>query len=139
MQGQFPSCQFFDALRQRIEEQSTQFEQLGLFDTAFGIRICNDIGASESLFVLRFKDYACTGIREVSEAGDDIDFVLEAPLRVWRSILGRVADGSINTLTHHDDPVRVSYANPAGHDKLFRFQASIQLVFDLAAEIASEA
>ena len=37
---------------------------------------------------------------------------------------GEVAAGqSVNTLTHHDHPIRVEWSDPAGHDKLFRSKA----------------
>jgi hypothetical protein len=45
---------------------------------------------------------------------------------------------TINTLCHFDDPIRVRYRDPVGHDKLFRFQQSVQLVFNVAATVAAE-
>lgn len=93
---------------------------------------------------LAFDAYSCVAAREVPadwppEAGD---FFLEAPLAVWRETFtsldraGRIdAAHSINTLTHRDTPIRVVSDDPAGHDERFRYQESIQLVFDLGASI----
>lgn len=148
MATKFPTKAFFDALCARVGAESGRFEKLGWFDTTFGIRVLRDHDSKERLFLLEFDTYACRGIRELpaDRPPEAADFVLEAPYRVWHEMLtsvdrrGRIdLDHSINTLTHHDAPIRVASADPVGHDKLFRFQESIQLVFDLAAGIEGAA
>lgn len=147
MAERFPSNAFFGALKNKIAGEAARFERLGLFDVRFGIRVLPGDGAPERLVVLEFDTYECTGLRELRpDETTETDFVLEAPYAVWRTMLtsvdskGRVdADHTVNTLTHHDDPIRASWTDPVGHDKLFRFSESIQLVFDLAAQVEATA
>ena len=146
MTERFPSQAFFGALKKRIEEESALFQKLGIFDVSFGVHVLPSDGAPERLVVLDFDTYACASAREVARAPETIDFVLEAPYGVWRAMLASLdakgavdAGHTINTLTHHDDPMRVTWSDPVGHDKLFRFQESIQMVFDLAARVEGRA
>ena len=144
MADKFPSPSYFRALKSSIDAESARFEKLGVFDTCFAISVSPDVDSDARLIVLEFDAYSCTGMREVSPAipPEGIDFVLEAPYRVWHEMLtstdakGRIdLDHTLNTLTHHDAPIRVVAPDPARHDKLFRFQESIQTVFDLAAKV----
>ena len=48
-------------------------------------------------------------------------------------LLHHDAAHSLNTLTHFGEKIRVTYDDPDGHDKLYRFAESIQEFFDLAA------
>ncbi len=140
------STAYFGELKKLIQAEVRQFEQLGFFDTTFGVRVLPDRDSDEQLHLLEFDTFSCNGIRQVPNAAlpDGVDFVLEAPLSVWREMLSSVGERgridaahSINTLTHHDDPIRVASSDPLGHDKLFRFSESVQLVFDLAGRIGS--
>ncbi len=145
----FPSVAFFVAVADRMNEERETFRKLGFADTTFGIRVLGDPGAPPRTFVLTLDTYSCTNVREVPPRApppDGVDFVLEAPDSVWREMLASVgrdghvdADHTINTLTHHDAPMRVEYRSPEGHDKLFRFSESVQLVFDLAARVEASA
>jgi hypothetical protein len=48
---------------------------------------------------------------------------------------GADAAHTINTLSHVGDAVKVEYEDPEGHDRLFRFMASIQEFFDQACHL----
>jgi hypothetical protein len=82
-------------------------------------------------------------VREVASLdGEQTDFVLEGSLDAWREMLDNIrrhgkADGdhSINTLTHFGEKIRVVYDDPDGHDKLYRFDESVQEFFDLVAKL----
>ena len=136
----FPSTEFFAALQEKMREQGDRFRQLGYFDTKFGVRVT---GEPARAFVLEFDVFECVGIREVAEIDPGaVDFVLEGSLEAWREMLENIrangkADGdhSINTLTHFGEKIRVVYDDPDGHDKLYRFDESIQQYFDLAASL----
>ncbi len=136
---------FFEELQRRLAAEASEFEKLGYFDTIFGVHVLPDKESDERLFVLDFDLYSCRGIREASpEDAGDVDFVLAAPYGVWREALTSVDDKgridaahSINTLTHHGEPMSVTSSSPEGHDKLFRFAESIQLVFDVAGRVAT--
>ncbi len=144
MDATFPSPAFFEELRRRLDAESARFAKLGWFDATFGVRVLPEGDTPGKLVVIAFDAYACSALREVpyDDAVGALDFVLEAPLGVWRAMLrspgpdGRIdADHTINTLSHHGDPMRVASLDPLGHDKLFRYQESVQAVFDVAGAV----
>jgi hypothetical protein len=45
------------------------------------------------------------------------------------------AQHDLNTLAHFGEALKVSYADPEGHDKLYRFMESIQEFFDLSSQV----
>lgn len=147
MDAHFPSEEFFARLGERIEAEADRFRRLGAFDVTFALHVLPGGPVDRArLFVLEFDLHSLRRAREI-EAGrapEGVDFVLEAPYAVWREMLLARADPaelghSVNTLVHHDAPMRVEWADPAGHDKLFRYQESVQLVFDLAAAVEAAA
>lgn len=134
----FPSLAFFDALRQRTLEDSAIFEKLGYCDTSFGAAIDDD------LYSIHFEVFECVGV----EAGGDrakLDFVLSAPRHVWNEMLesivehgGADAGHTINTLSHIGDVMKVEYEDAEGHDRFYRYMASIQEFFDQARHLDVE-
>ena len=134
----FPSTEFFRQLQELMRKEAERFRRLGYFDTTIGIRVKN---GKERSFVLAFEVFECVDVREVEKLdGEAVDFVLEGSLDAWREMLDNIrshgkADGdhSINTLTHFGGKISVVYDDPDGHDKLYRFDESVQEYFDLAA------
>ena len=134
----FPSLEFFKALQQRTKDEAVAFEKLGYCDTTFGIRVGSE------LYRVAFEIYECV---EVGEGGDpsELDFVLSAPPDLWREMLeaiqangGADAAHTINTLTHVGDVMKVEYEDPEGHDRLYRFMATIQAFLDEASGLDLE-
>jgi hypothetical protein len=131
----FPSLEFFEALRERCSEDAAVFEKLGYCDTSFGVKVGDD------LYSLHFEVYECVKV----EAGGDpakLDFVLAAPREVWREMIdsivkngGADAGHTLNTLSHVGDVIRVEYTDAEGHDRFYRFMASIQEFFDQARHL----
>jgi len=143
MPVRFPSVEFFEALQAHMRAASERFRRLGFFDTVFAVRVRN---GDERSFVLSFEVFDCVGVREVeSLAGESVDFELEGSLDAWREMLENIrthgradAEHTINTLTHFGEKIRVTYDDPDGHDKLYRFVESIQEFLDLAAGLEIE-
>jgi hypothetical protein len=134
----FPSVEFFQALQQRTKDEAIAFEKLGYCDTTFGIRV----GAA--LFTVAFEIYECVDVAAGGEV-KDLDFVLSAPLALWNEMLesirangGADAAHTLNTLTHVGDLMRVEYEDPEGHDRFYRFMATIQAFFDEAKSLDLE-
>jgi len=130
----FPSLEFFQALQQKVKEDP-EFEKLGVCDTSFGVRI------GDALFSLHFEVYECVDVREGGNPAE-LDFVLAGPLDVWREMIdaivehgGADAAHTLNSLTHLGDVIQVEYEDPEGHDRMYRFMASIQAFFDLARQL----
>ncbi len=131
----FPSLPFFQALQQRTKDDRARFEKLGWCDTTFGVRV------GDELYSVAFEIYECTDVRE---GGDPrrLDFVLAAPREVWTEMIGSIrangaADGThtLNTLSHVGDVMKVEYADAEGHDRFYRFMASLQEFFDQARHV----
>ncbi len=126
------------ALATRMKDVHADFEKLGYCDVVVGLRA---LGPEPRAYRLVFDVYECTGAEEVaSDDLSDADFVLEADDALWdemfRSIRehgGADAAHTLNTLSHLGDRMRVVYTEPEGHDKLYRYMASLQAFFDLAA------
>ena len=131
----FPSLEFFEALQKRTTLDAPAFEKLGYCDTHFGVRV------GDELFGIRFEVYECVEVR----AGGDpekLDFVLSAPVEVWKQTIesivshgGADAEHTLNTLSHVGDVMSVEYADAEGHDRFYRFMASIQEFFDQARHL----
>ena len=135
MPVRFPSLEFFQALQQRTMQDREVFEKLGYCDTRFGVRI----GAT--LYSVAFEIYECV---EVGLGGDpaQLDFVLAAPEVLWKEMIesirkqgGAGIDHSLNTLTHLGEVMKVEYQDSEGHDKFYRYMATIQEFFDLARHL----
>ncbi|MGH7987277.1 MAG: hypothetical protein ACREQX_13440 [Candidatus Binataceae bacterium] len=141
MMVKFPSTDYFDALKLRMQAEEQRFRRLGFIDTSFGL-VIGENGDSRS-FVLTFEVFELKDVREVPRIElSAVDFVIEGEAAVWREMLDNIrrhgeADTAhdINTLTHFGEALKVTYDNPEGHDKLYRFMESIQEFFDLSSQI----
>ena len=134
----FPSLEFFEALRKRTVVDAAVFEKLGYCDTSFGVRI------DDALYAIHFEVYECT---RVERDGDParLDFVLAAPRAVWCEMVeaivrngGADAGHTLNTLSHLGDVIRVEYEDAEGHDRFYRYMASLQEFFDQARHLDVE-
>jgi hypothetical protein len=135
---QFPSLAFFQALQQRTKDEAAAFEKLGYCDTTFGVRV------GPELYHVTFEVYECVEVGEGAE-GRELDFVISAPGALWREMLesiqanaGADAAHTLNTLTHVGDVMKVEYEDPEGHDRFYRFMATIQAFFDEARSLDLE-
>lgn len=131
----FPSLEFFKALQQRTKDDAAAFEKLGVCDTTFGIRVGDD------LYRIAFEIYECIDVDECDDPSQ-LDFVLSAPLELWREMLvsivangGADAGHTINSLTHVGDVMKVEYEDPEGHDRFYRFMVTIQHFLDQAQHL----
>ena len=141
MTVKFPSCEFFNLLKEQMAAEQARFRRLGFIDTSFGISVAHSSGARN--FVLAFEIFELKDVNEVSELDlGRLDFAISGDLAVWREMLENIqrhgeADTAhdLNTLAHFGDALKVSYAEPEGHDKLYRFMESIQEFFDLSSKL----
>ncbi len=138
MSVRFPSLEFWKALQQQSKEDADAFEKLGYFDTSFGVKVGGELTS------LRFEVYECTGVEEGGNPAE-LDFVLAASDEIWREMFDSVIENggadaahTINSLTHLGDVIQVEYEDPEGHDRFYRFMASIQAFFDLARHLEVE-
>lgn len=143
MAMKFPSLEFFQELARRMAANPAVFEKLGFCDTVMGVKVD---GESSHLYALTFEVFECTEVRELASAGDaELDFLLEAPLPLWREMFESIQKHghpepayTLNSLSHVGDRMRVVYDDPEGHDKFYRFMATIQAFVDQASDIEIE-
>jgi len=139
----FPSLEFFQELARRMNANPAAFEKLGFCDTVMGMRV---LGKNPQLYSLTFDVFECSDVRELSSPeGAGFDFVLEAPLALWKEMFesiqktGHPAPAyTLNSLSHVGDRMKVVYDEPEGHDKFYRFMATIQAFVDQAADLDIE-
>jgi hypothetical protein len=137
----FPSTDYFNSLKQRMAADQARFRRLGFIDTTFGVSVIQD-GASRN-FVLAFEVFELKDVREVEKIDlAQVDFAIAGEAGVWRDMLENIrrngeadAEHDLNTLAHFGEALKVSYADPEGHDKLYRFMESIQEFFDLSSQV----
>jgi hypothetical protein len=137
----FPSTEYFEALKHKMAGEPEIFRRLGFIDTIFGVQVGHN-GKARS-FVLEFEVFELKNVREVEQIDlDKVDFMLEGDAAVWREMIENIhrngeADSAhdINTLAHFGDRLKIRYDDPDGHDKLYRFMESIQRFFDLSSKI----
>ena len=139
----FPSIEFFQELARRMEADAAKFEKLGFCDTVMGVKVD---GESSHLYALTFEVFDCSDVRELASADDlELDFLLEAPLPLWREMFESIQKNgypepayTLNSLSHVGDRMKVVYDDPEGHDKFYRFMATIQAFVDQAADLEIE-
>jgi len=143
MAVKFPSVEFFRELANRMNADRPTFEKLGFCDVVMGVRV---EAPTPRLFALTFEVFECTDVRELESAADaELDFTLDAPLALWREMLESIRSNgraepqyTLNSLSHLGDRMKVVYDEPEGHDKLYRFMATLQEYFDKASELEIE-
>jgi hypothetical protein len=143
MVHRFPSVEFFRELARRMNADRPRFEKLGFCDVVMGVRV---VGESSHLYELTFEVYECTDVRELKSPEDaELEFTLEAPVAIWRQMFESIrAHGfaepalTLNSLSHIGDRMRVVYDTPEGHDKFYRFMATLQAFVDQAHDLEIE-
>ena len=139
----FPSIDFFRELARRMEANAAKFEKLGFCDTVMGVKVDAE---TSHLYALTFDVFDCSDVRELSSPDDaELDFTLEAPLSLWREMFESIQQNglpepgyTLNSLSHVGDRMKVVYDDPEGHDKFYRFMATLQAFVDQASDLEIE-
>ncbi|MCP5057979.1 MAG: hypothetical protein GY937_14835 [bacterium] len=139
----FPSLDFFQELASRMNANPAEFEKLGFCDTVMGVKVD---GETSHLYSLTFDVFDCSDVRELSSPdGAEFDFMLEAPLSLWKESIESIQKNgqpepayTLNSLSHVGDRMKVVYDDPEGHDKFYRFMATIQAFVNQASDLEIE-
>ncbi|MGH7863890.1 MAG: hypothetical protein ACREQB_02795 [Candidatus Binataceae bacterium] len=137
----FPSTEYFEALKQRMASEPEKFRRLGFIDTTFAVRVGHN-GLARN-FVLEFEVFELKNVREAAQIDPKkVDFIIEGDAAVWREMIENIrrngeadTNHDLNTLAHFGERLHISYDDPDGHDKLYRFMESIQEFFDLTSKL----
>jgi hypothetical protein len=131
----FPSLSWFQRLAALMNDERPLHEKLGYVDCLVRFTV-RDGGASGSGWSaeVRFEEFEAVEVREVSsETSEAPDFILDASLGTWRSMIesidtrgGKPAlEQTLNRL-NLEGSLLVNAADPLGRDMFFRFNQSLQ-------------
>ncbi len=142
----FPSPEFFEVLRERINADPDRFRRLGTVDMTLVVKI--DYPERSEFFEVVFAGYRCVRTRKVTslaEAPKDA-IVVEGPYAAWREMIDNIIanrgadlEHTLNTLTLMDTPLRVYSDNQLDTDLFYRYQQNLQDFFDGAGRPAGSA
>ena len=143
MAVKFPSVDCFRELATRMNADRPTFEKLGFCDVVMGVRV---VGKTSHLYALTFEVFECADVRELRDVSEaELAFTLEAPAALWREMIESIQknglalpDYTLNSLSHIGDRMKVIYDDPEGHDKFYRFMATLQEYINLTRDLEIE-
>lgn len=126
----FPSVEWFRRLADLMNANRARQEQLGYVDCVAQFDVT---GARPASVQVAFEEFGVVDVRATEDPAR-ADFVLAAPLEVWRAMIESIAAGdgrpaleqTLNHLTHMDAPMTVRAADPLRRDLYFRYNQSLQ-------------
>jgi hypothetical protein len=140
---QFPSTEWFEAVRTAYEADELTARRLGWCDSKVRLDVRDD--ASTSSFLLAFEDYGLGEVRALDAGSDEsVDFSLSADQAVWQEMLENIAsnggaDGD-HTLNHLQLPgiIQLGAEDQGQADMFYRFNQTFQEFFNKSAGISTE-
>lgn len=141
----FPSVEFFETLRERMNANRERFRRIGTADVVLVVKI--DFPDHVRCFEVVFDGYRCESARALPSlaAARPGAVIVEGPYAVWREMVENIQrngqadlDHTLNTLSLMDTPLRISAANQLDTDLFYRYQQTLQEFFDGAGAIAAE-
>ncbi len=143
MAVKFPSVEFFGELATRMNAERPTFEKLGFCDIVLGMRV---VGKTSHLYALTYEVFECADVRELRDASEaELACTLEAPAALWREMIESIQKNglalpeyTLNSLSHIGDRMKVIYDDPEGHDKFYRFMATLQEYINLTHDLDIE-
>ena len=155
MAPKFPEPQWFLALGRLMAVRGELFRRIGYVETRFIVRVLpdqdggnDDGGGEEQNTGVAMQGYALTDAAALAPgaaASFDADFTICARRAVWRRMLDEIARGgrpelrhTLNSLALIGDELWLESADQLREDKFYRFNQSLQELFNLAAELPAD-
>jgi hypothetical protein len=140
----FPSNEWFDALIAAAHEDRDALNALGFADMRLGLRIFGT-PEGDKTFGLRLESYDVASDGEVDLAEWGADCVFEGPAEVWDEMIANIVEHggadlahTLNALSLAEEPMRVVADDPMGRDLFFRYNQTLQEVFDRGRSIPTK-
>ncbi len=140
----FPSAEWFAALAAAANEDRAELVRLGFCNLRLELRI-NGGPDGDRHFGLVLDGYDVESAGEVDPVAWGPDCTLEGPWFTWTEMIDNISanDGAdlshtLNALTLPEVPMRVTADDPMGRDLFFRYNESLQAIFDRAARVPTE-
>lgn len=138
--ARFPSVDWFEAVARALAADRERLRRLGYVDATVGVRI--DDGSEAIGFVLEFGAYGVKRVRQTDTPEADADFTIAGSAAAWREMVENIrANGeadlnhTLNRLTMAGTPLKVVAADQLQEDLFFRFNQSLQALFDASASV----
>ncbi len=143
----FPSVAWVQRLADLMNANRARQEQLGYVDCVAELRVTDaGPGGTPVGVQVTFDEFSAADVRAADPAEPlRADFVLEAPLAVWRAMIESIAAGggrpdleqTLNRLSHLGTPMRVVSDDPLRRDLFFRYNQSLQEFVNASASFAT--
>ncbi|MEZ5553497.1 MAG: hypothetical protein R3E82_21635 [Pseudomonadales bacterium] len=142
----FPSEQWFRELARQMqtEKYKDQYRGLGAIDCTMVVQVDDPQGPD--LIEVQFKSYEVRSIRQLNslDEADPEHFRIEGPYEAWQEMIENIMENgepdlehTLNFLTFPDDPMVVDGPDQLQTDTFYRYNQSLQLFFNGAAEVAT--
>jgi hypothetical protein len=158
MAPRFPDPQWFLALGGLMAARGELFHRIGYVETRFVVRVLHDEDAggqrksteqdTEQNTGVAMEGYALTdavALAPGETASFDPDFAVCARRAVWRRMLDEIARNgrpelrhTLNSLALIGDELWLESADQLREDKFYRFNQSLQELFNLAAQLPAD-
>jgi hypothetical protein len=140
----FPSNEWFGALVAAAGQDPELLRTLGFADIRLGLRLTGAPGG-DRVFGLRLENYDVISDGQIDLAEWNADCVFEGPAEVWDEMIANIVDNgaadlghTLNALSLAEEPMRVVADDPMGRDLFFRYNQTLQEVFDCADQVPTE-
>jgi hypothetical protein len=140
----FPAPQWFLALGHLMETEGELFRRLGYAEVRFAIRVLSDDGLrTETVTGLEISGYELTTAVSLDDtAGFDPDFLICAPRQIWERMLAEIMQAgrpeprhTLSSLALMGDEMWLESPDQLREDKFYRFNQTLQELFNLAAKL----
>lgn len=139
----FPEPAWFLALGRLMETERERFLRLGYVETRFAVRVVSENGTPERSTAVVLDGYRVADAREISDAERfDPDFVICGARGVWQRMLDEIRRSgrpelrhTLNSLVLVGEELWLESGDQIREDKFYRFNQTLQEMFNLAARL----
>lgn len=141
---EFPTAEWIDQVAAEASADAEELAKLGFCNLRLALAVIAAPGGDRGLgLVLDGFDIRSEG--EVDPDSWHPDCTLEGPMGAWVDMLTNIAANgradlghTLNALTLAEFPMRVTAADPMGRDLFFRYNETLQAIFDRSARVPTD-
>lgn len=131
----FPSLAWFEALVQVMRGNMARYEHLGYTDCVMQFTVTDGDAGKPWSVRLTFDTYDVTEVAPADPKREDsTDFALEAPLSIWKAVIGSIARNqgtpdpelTLNYLSLREPQFAVTAGDQLRRDYFFRYNQTMQ-------------
>ncbi len=139
-----PEPQWFLALGRLMEAEGELFRRIGYAEVRFAVRVLSDDGSrTEAITGIEINGYELSRALTLNDATEfDRDFVICGPRAVWQRMLDEIERNGQPELRHTlsslaliGEELWLESADQLREDKFYRFNQTLQELFNLAARL----